>query len=134
MDADQGNPVTPRPERRPRVRHRLRTPQEARAWRRKVTGSVLFAAAFVLMVNALVGENGYLATMQARSEQAQLMDAVARLRIKNQQMRDEIHRLRTDPAALEEAARRELNMIKPGETMVVIKDKPPARTTPPPVK
>ena len=131
MDAEPGHPVTPRPDWRPRVRHRLRTPQEARAWRRKVTGYALFAAAFVLMVNALVGENGYLATMQARSDQARLMDAVARLRIKNQQMRDEIQRLRTDPAALEEAARRELNMIKPGETMVVIKDKTPARAVPP---
>jgi len=116
-------------DRRPRVRHRLRTPQEARAWRRRMTGYVLFAAAFVLMVNALVGENGYLATLQARGEGAKLLDQVARMRIKNQELRGEIHELRTNPKALEEAARRELNMIKPGETVVILKDAPPPKTT-----
>ena len=117
-------------DRRPRVRHRLRTPQEARVWRRRVTGYVLFAAAFVLMVNALVGENGYLATLQARSERDKLLDQIARMRIKNQQMREEIHQIRTNPSALEEAARRELNMMKPGETMIILKDAAPARTPP----
>jgi len=115
-------------DRRPRVRHRLRTPQEAQAWRRRMTGYVLFAAAFVLMVNALVGENGYLATLQARGERAKLLDQVARMRIKNQELRGEIHELRTNPKALEEAARRELNMIKPGETVVILKDAPPAKS------
>ena len=117
-------------ERRPRVRHRLRTPQEARVWRRRVTGYVLFAAAFVLMVNALVGENGYLATLQARGERDKLLDQIARMRIKNQQMREEIRDIRTDPKALEEAARRELNMMKPGETMVILKDAAPGKATP----
>ena len=117
-------------DRRPRVRHRLRTPLEARAWRRRITGYALFAAVFVLMVNALVGENGYLATMQARSEQARLIDAVARMRIKNQQMREENHEIRTNPKALEEAARRELNMMKPGETVVILKDATPPKTVP----
>jgi cell division protein FtsB len=116
-------------DRRPRVRHRLRTPQEARAWRRRVTGYVLFAAAFVLMVNALVGENGYLATLQARGERARLLDQVSRMRTKNQQLREEIHQIRTNPKALEEAARRELNMMKPGETVIILKDAPPAKTT-----
>ena len=127
----KATPPAVRPDRRPRVRHRLRTPLEARAWRRRVTGYVLFGAAFVLMVNALVGENGYLATMQARGEQAKLLDQVARMRIKNQELKDQIYRLRTDPAALEEAARRELNMIRPGEKMVIIKDAAPGNAAPP---
>ena len=131
MSPEQARPTDARPDRRPRVRQRLRTPLEARAWRRRVTGYGLFVAAFVLMVNALVGENGYLATMQARSDRNKLMDQVARMRLKNQEMRDQIQRLRTDPTALEEAARRELNMIRPGETMVIIKDASPAKANPP---
>jgi len=95
-----------------------------------VTGYVLFAAAFVLMVNALVGENGYLATLQARSERDKLLDQIARMRIKNQQMREEINEIRTNPKALEEAARRELNMMRPGETMVILKDAAPGKTAP----
>ena len=94
-----------------------------------MTGYALFAAGFVLMVNALVGENGYLATLQARGERAKLLDQVARMRIKNQQLREEIHEIRTNPKALEEAARRELNMIRPGETVIILKDAPPAKTT-----
>lgn len=127
-DAPEVRPV----ERRPRVRHRLRTPLEARAWRRRVMFYVMFAAAFVLMVNALVGENGYLATMQARSEHDRLTAEVARMRIMNQQLKAEIQALLTDPRALEEAARRELNMIKPGETLVILKDSAPAKTAPQP--
>ena len=122
-DQRQAKPANEPADRRPRVRHRLRTPQEARAWRRKVTAYALFAFAFAMMVNALVGENGYLATLQARSEQARLADQIARVRIRTQETKDEIERLRTDPKALEEAARRELNMIKKGETVVILKDK-----------
>jgi len=81
------------------------------------------------MVNALVGENGYLATLQARGERARLLDQVSRMRTKNQQLREEIHQIRTNPKALEEAARRELNMMKPGETVIILKDAPPAKTT-----
>jgi cell division protein FtsB len=132
MRADDTPEVRP-VERRPRVRRRLRTPLEARAWRRRVVFYALFVAAFVLMVNAFVGENGYLATMQARSEQSRLMADVARIRIRNQQLKAEIHALRTDPRALEEAARRELNMIKPGETMIILKDAA-GLPAPPPVK
>jgi len=129
MLREQDQATSPAQDRRPRVRHRLRTPQEARAWRRRITGYVLFAAAFVLMVNALVGENGYLATLQARGERARLLDQVSRMRTKNQQLREEIHQIRTNPKALEEAARRELNMMKPGETVIILKDAPPAKTT-----
>lgn len=93
-----------------------------------MTGYFLFAAAFVLMVNALVGENGYLATLQARSERDKLLDQIARMRTKNQQMREEIQEIRTNPKALEEAARRELNMMKPGETMIILKDAAPPGT------
>lgn len=131
MSAEKSRPSGAPADRRPRVRHRLRTPQEARAWRRRMTGYALFAFVFVLMVNALVGENGYLATMQARGTQAELRDQIARMRIKNQQLKEEIHELRTNPKALEEAARRELNMIKPGETMVIIKDKTAPKTVAP---
>jgi len=51
------------------------------------------------------------------------------MRTKNQQLREEIHQIRTNPKALEEAARRELNMMKPGETVIILKDTPPAKTT-----
>jgi len=102
----------------------LRTPLEARLWRRRITGYALFAGAFILMVNALVGENGYLATLRAGSERERLETELALVRLENLRIKDEIERLKSSPAALEEAARRDLNMIRRGETMVVLKDAP----------
>jgi cell division protein FtsB len=112
------------------VRHRLRTPLEARQWRRRITGYVLFAVSVVLVVNALVGENGYLATFSGRRDQAELRAEVRRLREENKQDKEQIDRLRTDPTALEDAARKGLHLGKPGEKMIIIKDPPPAKSDP----
>jgi cell division protein FtsB len=129
--------ATPEPEatpaRRTRPRKRFRTAIEARQWRRRMIGYALATITFVLVVNALVGENGYLATLRANRETEDLRTRLRQVREENQEIQDQIHRLRTDPAALEEAARRELRMGKPGETMVVIKDaeKPKTPVAPP---
>jgi cell division protein FtsB len=80
-----------------------------------------------LMVNALVGENGYLATLRARQEQAVQIAALTKVRLENQQLREDARRIREEPAAaMEEAARRDLGYIKPGETLVIIRDARPA--------
>jgi len=96
--------------------------------RRRLIGYGLFAASLVLVVNALIGENGYLATIRAEHSLAQLEQELNRTRIENQDLQERIHRIKNDPAALEEAARRELGLIKEGETIVILKD----RTAPPP--
>jgi cell division protein FtsB len=108
--------------RRTRPRKRFRTAVEARQWRRRMIGYGVTTIAFVLVVNALVGENGYLATMRANRESDELRAQLRHLREENQQIQEQIHRLKSDPTALEEAARRDLRLGKPGETMVVIKD------------
>jgi len=114
--------VGPTPGRRARPRKRFRTALEARQWRRRVIGYAVTTIAFVLVVNALVGENGYLATMRANRESDELRAQLRQLREENQAIQEQIHRLKTDPSALEEAARRDLRLLRPGETMVVIKD------------
>ena len=37
-------------------------------------------------------------------------------------MREEARRLREDPSAIEELARQELGLIKPGEKLFIVKD------------
>ena len=64
----------------------------------------MLAGAVVLMVNALVGENGYLASLQARREHAALAMSVMKVQIENQQFKEQARRLKDDPAAIEEAA------------------------------
>jgi len=87
-------------------------------------GYAVMTLSSVLVINALVGENGYLASIRVRRQAADLTAQVRRLREENQRIQDEIIRLRTDPTALEEAARRDLRLGKHGETMVVIKEAP----------
>ncbi len=83
----------------------------------------LLGIALVLMVNALVGDNGYLAGLRTRREYEKAIASLARLQIENAQLKEQQRRLRDDPAAIEEAARRDLGLIRPGETLVIIHDK-----------
>jgi cell division protein FtsB len=86
----------------------------------------LFGVSSILMVNALVGDTGYLATLRARREHDALVESLARIRQENQDLRERARQLREDPAALEEAARRELGLTRPGEVLVIVKEPPAA--------
>ena len=103
---------------------RLHTVQEQRDRRRRLQTWGLSLGLAVLLVNAIIGENGYLATVRARNEFEVLSARVNRLRYENQRLLDDSRRLEHDPAALDEAARDRLNLLKPGETLVIIKDVP----------
>jgi len=78
----------------------------------------------VLAVDALVGDQGLLASIRARKHYNELAADLARLRNENAALRAEAHRVRYDPAAIEELARRELGLMSPGEKLFIIKDVP----------
>jgi cell division protein FtsB len=109
----------------PRARRRLETVREQRDLRRRLWSWGLTIGMVVLLVNAVVGENGYLATLRVRQEKGAEEAEVARLRIANAALQDETRRIMEDPAALEEAARRTLGLMREGETMIVIRDAAP---------
>ena len=88
---------------------------------------LLLFVASVIVVDGLVGERGLLAMMRARHEGDELSSVIMRQRAENARLRDEAHRLRDDPTAIEEIARRELGLIKPGERVFIVKDVPPAK-------
>jgi cell division protein FtsB len=78
-------------------------------------------------VDALVGDQGLVATFRARRQYDELAADIARLRSENAVLREDARRLREDPAAIEEIARRELGLMSPGETVFIIRDiDPPA--------
>lgn len=113
----------------------------ARAPRPKKRGSrlVRFALIFitsVVLVDALVGEKGLLATIRARREYDELADQIARMRSDNAQLRETARGLREEPAVIEELARRDLGLLREGELLFIIKDVPPAdaRPSPPPAR
>ena len=76
----------------------------------------------VIIVDAVAGEKGLLALLQARREYAALERSLERARTENAELREMARRLREDPAAIEEQARRELGLLKPGEVLFIIKD------------
>ena len=101
--------------------------QYARRGRRGVrTGVVIFAVfVSVMVVDAFVGDRGLAALVRARQDHARLADEVALKRMENDRLREQIRRLRgEDPTAIEEIARRELGLIKPGERLFIIHDVP----------
>jgi cell division protein FtsB len=97
-----------------------------RRWRRLLAGLFFFVVC-VLVVDALVGDQGLVATIRARKQYDDLAADLARLRSENAALREEARRLREDPAAIEEIARRELGLMSPGEKLFIVRDiDPPA--------
>jgi cell division protein FtsB len=89
---------------------------------RKVVQYVVLLAGGLLIVNALVGDRGLLAMMKARQQYRQLEGSLEQVRSENVNLREEARRLREDPAAIEDIARRELGLIRPGEKLFIVKD------------
>ena len=74
--------------------------------------------------HGLVGEKGLLESIKKRQEFAALEQSIQRARAENARLREEAKRLRSDPATIEDLARRELGLIKPGEHLFTLKDRP----------
>lgn len=87
---------------------------------------LLFVSA-AFMVNALVGDNGLLATVKARRQNQAVQRDINVLREENQELKDKMERLKNDSTAIEEEARKNLGLIRPGETLVIVKDAQPVK-------
>ncbi len=81
----------------------------------------------MLLVNALVGDHGYLAAIRAQRDHDALLTQVRDLRFDNQRLKEEAQQLKRNPGAIEDAARRELGLIRPGETLVILRNATPPR-------
>lgn len=80
----------------------------------------------VLVIDALVGDTGLLAMIKVRQEYRTLEQSLADAKSANAQLREQARRLREDPDAIEDIARRELGLMKPGEKLFIVKDIGPA--------
>ena len=90
--------------------------------RQRALWFLLLCLACVIGLDALVGDRGVFALMRARQEHRELSTALANARVDNARLCEEARRLREEPAAIEELARRNLGLIKPGEFLVIVKD------------
>jgi cell division protein FtsB len=102
-------------------------PPNSRARSRRIVHILLLLFAGVIMLDAMVGDRGLLATLRARREYNELAATIARERAENARLAEQARRLREDPATIEEVARRELGLIRPGEKLFIVKDVGPAK-------
>lgn len=91
---------------------------------------VLLGFIGIIVLDSLVGDRGLMATLKARREYHELTDSIARQRAENTRLADQARRLKEDPRTIEEVARRELGLIKPGEKVFIVKDVGPAAAKP----
>lgn len=96
-----------------------------RGWR--VARFLVGFVTIVLLVDAIIGEKGLLSLLKARRDFKAVEQSLQQARRENAELRDEARRLREDPTAIEELARRELGLIKPGEKLFIIRDAQPKK-------
>jgi cell division protein FtsB len=93
----------------------------------RIAQYVLVALIAVVAVDALVGEKGLLDRVKAGAEIRALEAQLESARTGNQGLGEQARRLREDPVAIEELARRDFGFIKPGEKLFILKDVRPDR-------
>jgi cell division protein FtsB len=98
--------------------------------RRKLLNLLLGFAAVVLLVDALVGEKGFMDRMRAKREYQQHAARLDALHRENQALVGRATRLKTDPAAIESIAREEMGLMKKGELLFIVRDVKPAAARP----
>jgi cell division protein FtsB len=92
---------------------------------------LLLFVTVVLVVDALIGDKGFMDTLRVRRESRALARSVEALRQENARLLERRRRLKEDPATLESIARKEHGMIRPGEILFILKDvKPASHSTP----
>ena len=107
---------------------RRKTPKTNQPVRnRRIVQWLLMFVASLLVVDGLVGDRGLLAMLRARHEYDELSATITRQRAENARLRDQARRLHDDPATIEEVARRELGLIKPGEKLFIVRDATPGK-------
>jgi cell division protein FtsB len=119
----EGKPDSPSPLRRRRITPVAASPSGFVQLRTRVLNYVLGFVTIVLVVDALVGDKGLLDIMRARRQHAELAAAIAQKRRENARLRDDIRRLKEDPAAIESLAREALGLMRDGEVVFIIKDR-----------
>jgi cell division protein FtsB len=109
------------------TRSRAREPRRRGSRGARIARWGIVFLAVAVIVDAVVGERGLMAMLKARDQYEASAAALDRQRAENERLREEVVRLKDDPAAIEELARGELGLMRPGEKLFIVKDlKPPA--------
>jgi cell division protein FtsB len=92
----------------------------------RAVGYLLLFATCALVAKALVGESGLLTTRMASRQQLRLAERITGLAAENDALREQGRRLREDLTFIEEIARRDFGLIRPGERVFILRSVPAA--------
>lgn len=112
----------------PSILKSLAALRAAYAARRKLGTAAVGLLAVWMFVHVMFGPNGMVVYQQKRSEYNKLQDDIQVLQKQNQSYSQQIKALKSDPKAIEKAAREELRYARPGEVVYVVPS--PARQHP----
>lgn len=94
-----------------------------------VAVSLLLSALFFGIF--LLSDRGLLQLRKQRLQVAKAREEVAQLEAGNKRLEAEVAALKSDPSALEKVAREELNLVRPGEVVLLLPDGWERRVRPP---
>jgi cell division protein FtsB len=99
--------------------------KRSRSLRWMAAAGLIFLA---FLINEVVGSSGYVARRAQVQQIEELNQEIGRLRDENYHLTRRIQDLRSDPDAIEEMAREQLHLGKPGEVVVTL---PPRQSSQP---
>jgi cell division protein FtsB len=97
--------------------------------RRRRVETVFIVIGCLLLADALMGERGLVAMARARQDLRVTQARLDAAQLEHQRLIEWLQRLQHDPETIEDEARRELGLIKPGEKVFTITDVPPGSQT-----
>jgi cell division protein FtsB len=101
---------------------RRREPRKRSGRGKQIARLAILFFAVAVIIDAIVGDRGLLAMLRAREQYEAATAALDQQRLENERLRQEVKRLKDDPAAIEELARGELGLMRPGEKLFIVKD------------
>ena len=89
-------------------------------WRRKLASAGVGLLALAMAWHVALGPNGMVAYMHKRAEYRKLQSEIHSLEVENQELQQQVERLRSDPETIEREAREQLRYARPGETIYTL--------------
>ena len=85
---------------------------------------------FLLFVFFLAGDRGLLQVRKQRAQVAALQTEITAIAERNEALEEEVERLTKDPSAVEKIAREDLQLVAPGDVVLVLPEGFEAKVTP----
>lgn len=104
----------------PAIRKSLAVLRAAYAARRKLGTAAVGLLAVWMFVHVMFGPNGMVVYQRKRAEYRKLQQDIQVLQQQNQRYNEQVKALKSDPKAIEKAAREELRYARPGEVVYVV--------------